>query len=157
MPPIPSMQELQDAFATRGAFTAINDYVDQGAISTALASHWTAQIFELFAAKVGEAQKEAGHIDAVLRRLAHVAARGSRPHPYQPRDPLVLSLAREITTFDNWVISLYETDLTMIWYGAPERAQAKPLEMAKSMDALRQKRLAQHDFGLNDPSLFKLG
>ena len=157
MPPIPSMQELENAFATRGAFTAINDYVENGAISPALASHWTAQIFELFAAKAGEAQKEVRHLDAVIRRVAHVAARGSRPHPYQPRDPLILSLAHEITTFDNWVISLYETDLTMIWYAAPERAQAKPLEMAKSMEALRQKRLAQHDWGLNDPSLFKLG
>ena len=66
-------------------------------------------------------------------------------------------MAREVTTFDNWVMSLYETDLTMIWLGNPERAQSKPLEMARSMEALRQKRLTELDFGLNAPELFKRG
>ena len=54
-------------------------------------------------------------------------------------------------------MSIYETDLSMICYGAPERAKAKPLEMARSMQALTQKRLAEHDFALKAPELFKLG
>ena len=35
----------------------------------------------------------------------------------------------------------------MISYAAPDRAKAKPLEMAKSMEALNQKRLKDMDSG----------
>ena len=37
-----------------------------------------------------------------------MTAQGGRKHPYQQVDPLVLSLAHEVTTFDNWVMSIYE-------------------------------------------------
>jgi hypothetical protein len=59
--------------------------------------------------------------------------------------------------FDGWMISLYETELTMLGYALPERAKAKPIEMAKSMEALAQKRLAENRMGLKAPELFKVG
>ena len=150
-------RKLAAEFNSDGAFSVINRYVKSGQISPDEASAWVAQTFQLYAAKVREAQKEVRHLDAVLARLAHVTAEGGRKHRYQPVDPLVLSLARECTTFDNWVMSIYETDLTMIHYANPARAKAKPQEMAKSLDALYQKRLQDMNFALNAPDLFTQG
>lgn len=157
MAPIPSQRELAAQFARLGAFSAINHYVENGTITPDIAASWTSKIFQMYQAKTKEAQKEVHRIDAVLHRLAAASAAGAHRHPYRPMDPKVLALAHEVTTLDNWVMSLYETDLTMIWLAAPERAQAKPLEMVRSMEALRQKRLAELDFGLNAPDLFTRG
>ena len=54
-------------------------------------------------------------------------------------------------------MSLYETDLTMVDFGAPSRGKDKASEFAASYDALRRKRVAELDFKLKDPSLFKIG
>lgn len=157
MAPQIDFHKLAVEFNNEGAFTVIDRYVSTGQITPEHASGWIAQVFALFEAKVREAQKEVRRLDAVLARLAHVTARGSRKHPYQKFDPLVVSLAHEATTFDNWVMSLYETDLSMISYGAPDRAKAKPMEMARAMEALYQKRLKEMNFALNSPELFTRG
>ena len=157
MAPI-DMTKLAQEFMDEGAFVVIDRYVREGKITAGIASAWMKQVFALFDAKVKEAQQEARRLDAVLARLAHLTAQGAaRARPYQPSDPLVMSLAHELTTFDNWVISLYETDLSMISYGAPARAKAKPAEMMKAMDALYQKRLTDMDFAKNAPELFTRG
>lgn len=73
------------------------------------------------------------------------------------QDPLVMSPAQELGAFDGSWMSLHETDPTMISYGAPDRARAKPNEMAAPMNALCQKRLEEMKFQLKAPELFKLG
>lgn len=157
MAPRIDQHKLAAEFSNEGAFVVINRYVSSGQITPEEASGWVAQVFALFEAKVREAQQEVRRLDAVLARLALITAQGSRKHPHQNRDPLVVSLAHELTTFDNWVMSIYETDLTMMSYGAPDRAKAKPMEMAKAMEALYQKRLTEMNFGLNAPELFTRG
>jgi hypothetical protein len=67
------------------------------------------------------------------------------------------ALSRELTAFDGWIISLMESYLTLLFFGNPERANAKPNEIAKSMQALTQKRVSSMNFMLKDPSLFKVG
>jgi len=150
-------QAIAQDFARDGAFHSINNYVREKKITPETASAWTAQLFAVFEEKIKEAQREVQHLQTSLMRLADAARRGKRKHAYKEIDPHVVSLAHELTTFDGWVMSLYETDLTMISYGAPERARAKPAEMAKSMDALYAKRLEEMKFTLNAPELFKLG
>lgn len=150
-------RKIAEDFNRDGAFRTLRTYVQQGTISKDQAAQWTAQLFKIFAAKIEEAKKEVKRLDAVLQRLAVVAAQGKRKRAYVEQDPLVLSLAQELGTFDAWVMSLYETDLTMISYGAPDRARAKPNEMAASMNALYQKRLEEMKFQLKAPELFKLG
>jgi hypothetical protein len=150
----PSTQELAQQFATRGAFNAILENVKKGAISTETASQWIAQLFTVYSSKVDEAKREVRHLDLVLQRLAHVTQQGAHPRPYEDRLPLLRQLSQELTTFDNWVVSLMETDLTMIWLAAPERARAKPQELAKAMAALTQKRIDQQKLSLNAPDLF---
>lgn len=150
-------RKIAEDFNRDGAFRTLRSYVQQGTISKDQAAQWTAQLFKIFAAKIEEAKKEVKRLDAVLQRLAVVAAQGKRKRAYVEQDPLVLSLAHELGAFDGWVMSLYETDLTMISYGAPDRARAKPNEMAASMNALYQKRLEEMKFQLKAPELFKLG
>lgn len=150
-------RKIAEDFNRDGAFRTLRSYVQQGTISKDQAAQWTAQLFKIFAAKIEEAKKEVKRLDAVLQRLAVVAAQGKRKRAYVDQDPLVLSLAHELGAFDGWVMSLYETDLTMISYGAPDRARAKPNEMAASMNALYQKRLEEMKFQLKAPELFKLG
>jgi len=152
-PPL-TTEALAHQFAREGAFQALRNNVESGAISAETASQWTAQIFGVFHSKVDEAKKEVHHLQQALHRLDHVTLRGTRPRPYQLQDPLVMQLAHEATTFDDWVVSLMETDLTMIFLGAPGRARAKPQELAKAMATLTQKRIDELKFTLKAPELF---
>ncbi len=143
-------------FARDGAFSSIRTYVERGDIDRGTAAQYTRQVFGMYRLKVDEGRKELERLRAVLSRLEHVARTGATLRPYNPDDPQVRALAHEITTFDGWVMSLYETDLSMIWWGAPERARAKPQEMATAMNQLFVKRLTEMQFNLRDTSLFKL-
>jgi hypothetical protein len=144
-------------FSNEGAFVAIYRYVREGQLSAEQAASLISRMYLLYDMKVKEAQKEVRRIDAVLARLAHLTTQGQQKRPYEPRDAMLLSLANECTTFDNWVMSLYETDLSMISYARPDRAKAKPIELAKAFEALHKKRLDDMNFALNAPELFKLG
>ena len=150
-------RKIAEDFNRDGALRTLRSYVQQGTITKDQAAQWTAQLFKIFALKIEEAKKEVQRLDAVLQRLAVVVAQGRRKRAYVEQDPLVMSLAQELGAFDGWVMSLYETDLTMISYGAPDRARATPSEMAASMNALYQKRLEEMKFQLKAPELFKLG
>ncbi|QEL24821.1 hypothetical protein FQV39_21210 [Bosea sp. F3-2] len=150
-------ERIQADFERDGAFRTIAQYVERKLISTDEATQWKSRLFALFQDKIEEARREVRHLDASLARLADIARNGARNRRFQSPDPDVLRLAHELTTFDSWIISLYETDLTMVSYGAPERARAKPAEMQKAMDELYKKRSAAKNWGLKAPELFKLG
>ena len=151
------MNRVMHDMATEGSFHAIRRYVAENKISKEQASAWVAQIFSAMADQVKEARREMRRLDSVLARLSGVIEQGKRPRAFNPRDAVFSNLARELTTFDNWVMSLYETDLTMIHFGNPERAKAKPLEMARAMNELYAKRLEDHSFLKSAPELFTTG
>jgi 6-phosphofructokinase len=150
------MNKVQQDFATEGAYKVIRRYVREGKIAPETGVRWAAQIFEALAIKAEEAQKEVGHLKQVVERLQHVCRQG-KPQSFDRLEATLQTLAREMTTFDGWVISLYETELTMLWMVNPERAKAKPLEMARSMEELTSKRMTERDFMLKAPDLFKVG
>jgi hypothetical protein len=156
MAPRDSHTMAQD-FARDGAFASIATYVEKGEIDKGIASAFVSQVFRMYREKIKEGKKELAHLSAALDRLERAAQAGSHPRPYIARDPTVLSLAHEITVFDGWVMSLYETDLSMIWWGAPARAKEKPNEMARAVNELFVKRLKEMDFNLRDTSLFRIG
>jgi hypothetical protein len=151
------MRKVQQDFAKEGAFHVIRRYVREGTIDSGTASQWSAQVFAALNEKVAEAKKEVRHIAQVLDRLEHVCKGGARAAPHAQMETTVQSLAHHFTAFDGWMISLYETELTMLSYVLPARAKARPIEMAESMEALAQKRLAEQRMGLKAPELFKLG
>lgn len=110
--------------------------------------------FHVYQLNIKEAQTEIRRIEAVLARLATIAEDGKRTKPWVARDARVIQLAHELTTLDGWVMSLYETLLTMIAFGNPARGNAKAHEMAKAFEAQWAKKLEKFDLGFKDNSLF---
>lgn len=157
MDPSLTSDRIQRDFERDGAFAAIRQYVLDKKITREEATDMHRRLFALFQDKIEEGRREVKRLDACLARLADVARHGAHQGLYQDQDPNVMKLAHELTVFDGWVISLYETDLSMISYGAPERARAKPAEMQKAMEALYSKRSVGKDWRLKVPDLFKLG
>lgn len=152
-----SNRELVEEISKRGAFKAIEHFVETGTITKEQAASYVSAIYAYFLRQVQEAQGEVRRLHAVLARLVALCDQGRRAKAWMPRDPGVSKLAQEILALDGWVMSLYETDLTMVDFGAPSRGKDKASEFAASYDALRRKRIAELDFKLKDPSLFKIG
>ena len=151
-------QLMAEEFDRKGAFKALAEFVAEGSMSKQEAEKMRAQVFNLFLKQVQEAKDEVNRLNSSIARLEQICRAGAaaRPGPtWAERPPEVHRLAEEIVTFDGWVVSLYETAITMMYFGAPDRARAKPAEMANSLEALRQKRLKALDLDLKDPSLFK--
>ena len=157
MPRTLSNRELVEEISKRGAFKAIEHFVETGAITKDQAIVYVNAIYGFFLRQVEEGQNEVRRLQAVLGRLGVLCDKGRRSKTWMPRDPAVGKLAEEIGALDGWVISLYETNLTMVDFGAPSRGKDKAAEFAASYDALRKKRITELDFKLKDPSLFKIG
>lgn len=152
---------MAEEFDRKGMFKALAEFVHEGSMTKQRAEEIRREVFKIFLKQVQEAKSEVNHLNGSIARLEQICKMGAsvRPSPafgqYVDRPNEVARLAEEIMTFDGWVVSLYETAITMMYFGAPDRAKAKPTEMVNSLEALRQKRLQQLDLDLKDPSLFK--
>lgn len=152
-----SSREIAQEFFKKGAFKTIRDRLDQRRISDEEAIAWTEQVFASYGRMIAEARKELVHLSAVLTRLDAAARAGSRlPRgKWSVAAPHIQRLGHEVSVFDNWVVSLYETDLSMIAMALPELAVRKPQEMARAFESLQQKRFDAVSLKLKDPSLFR--
>lgn len=157
MPRTLTNRELVEEISKRGAFKAIEHFVETGAITREQALFYVTAMYGFFLRQVQEAQNEVRRLQAVLGRLAVLCEQGRRAKTWVPRSPDVGKLGAEIGVLDGWTMGLYETNLTMVDFGAPSRGQNKAAEFAASYDALRKKRIAELDFNLKDPTLFKFG
>jgi hypothetical protein len=141
-----------------GFFIGLEKLRQQGTLSSADAGRVRASLFKYLAARVAESQRELHRIQAVLARLNAVCQEAS--HSTAPL-PLVLTgpvtrLSADLAALDGWVISLYETDLTMLGVVNPTTRRQRPQEFARAMDRLWQKREAQLSY-VKDASLFEEG
>jgi len=152
-----TLERLFQEFGREGVFGALVNFVEAGDMSPQQAADMQAKAFNVFALNVKEAQTEMHRIAAVLSRLEVICAAGKQQRPWHMPDPRILQLAHEITTLDGWVMSLYETLLTMIAFGNPQRGKAKAYEMARSFEAQWAKKLEKMDMGFKDPTLFTRG
>lgn len=139
-----------------GVFNTIVNFVAQGHLSKADAAKGLAHTFGFYGEKVQESKSEVRRIDAVLNRLSTLCATGTRVVPWNGKGPLVDQLSFEVRALDGWVMSLYETDLTMIRLGAPELGRTRAMDMARSMDTLWEKRMEAYNLRLKDTGAFKL-
>lgn len=149
-------QEWVTAIAQHGLFGALWRFQEAGDLSAEHASRMLMAFFAKYEKQVQEAMHEADRIKAVLSRLASVCRRGATTNRRFTKDDVIIhELAQEAVTLDNWVISLYETDLTILGLARPDIAKQRPHELARSMDALWQKRVDEQVANLKDPGLFK--
>lgn len=154
---VPTNRELVEEISKRGAFQALDHFVETGTITKELASIYGAAMYGYFLGQIQEAQREVLRLQAVLTRVKMLCEEGRRARTWVARDPRAAKLSQELVALDGWVISLYETDLTMWDFATPERGKDKAYEFADSYDALRQKRLTEVDFKIKDSTLFKVG
>jgi hypothetical protein len=152
-----SNRELVEEISKRGAFKAMEHFVETGTITKDQAAFYVSAMYNYFLGQVQEAQREVGRLQAVLARMSALCDTGRRTKTWTARDPGVDKLGQEIVALDGWTISLYETDLTMVDFATPARGKDKASEFAASYDALRRKRIDELDFKLKAPSLFKIG
>jgi len=151
---------MTQEFAKNGVFHGIDNLLTEATLSKQQASEFTAHTYEVMLKKVAEAKSEVHKINAVLANLEQTCRSGmvkQNPMSFNSHTMQREALSRELTAFDGWIISLMESYLTLLFFGNPERANAKPNEIAQSMQALTQKRVSSMNFMLKDPSLFKVG
>jgi len=153
-----TVQLMAEEFDRKGMFKALNEFVQEGSMTPQRAGEIRVAVFNIFLKQVNEAKSELNHLKSSVGRLEHICKMGAQARPsavWVDRPQELERLALEIMTFDGWIVSLYETAITMMYFGAPDRARAKPKEMLDSLEALRQKRLQALDLDLKDPSLFR--
>ena len=64
-------------------------------------------------------------------------------------------MTNHLITFDAWVASLLETDLTITGLLNPSHTRNKITELARALNALMDKRAAEGNPVLDDPNLFR--
>ena len=141
----------------QGVFMALIDFVNKGDMDKEQASDMLVKAFNVYKNNVKEAQDEIRKIDVVLRQISGVVDRGMRKQPWVDRDPRVVELAHQITLLDGWVISLYETLLTMVAFGRPDRGKAKARELGEAFEKQWAIKIKEMNLAAKDHSLFKLG
>jgi hypothetical protein len=139
-----------------GVFNAVVTFVEQGKMTKEEGAKMLAHTFAFYSEKVREAKSEVRRTDAVLTRMDAICDMGRRAVPWNGKGPHVEPLAYEVRALDGWVMSLYETDLTMMRLGAPDIGRTRAREMAASMDVLWEKRLAAYNMRLKGTGEFKL-
>lgn len=152
-----NQQKFNQEIIDNGAFTAIQDAFEDGLIDGGTASNFVAKVFAAVGEKAEEARSELRHLDSGLTRILNICNREKRPRPFRVNDPGLLNYGHELGVFDAWMISLYETELSMLFMANPKRARAKPMEMHESMQALYAERIKAGNLMLKNADLFKLG
>jgi hypothetical protein len=147
-------QETLKVVVREGFFVGLERLRQEGKLSASDVGKVRASMFEYLTNRVAESQREVHKIQAVLGRLHGICRAGMNPSPL----PLVFSgpvnrLGPELQALDGWVVSLYETDLTMVGVLNPTTRRQHPQAFAQSMDKLWQKREVAL-LGVRDVSLF---
>jgi len=140
-----------------GAFSALARNVDNGNIRKDKADDIADAIFDFFIGKFEEAEKEAHHISAVLTRLKASARSGKTPAPGQswtPKQSVIDAFVRELATLHNWLVSLYETDITILDTIDPKLTELQPQKMADAMNKVRAERRKRLEHGAHFAKFF---
>lgn len=137
-----------------GFFVGLEKLRQGGKLSAQDVGKVRATLFKYLSARVAEAQREVGRIQTVLAQLNGICHEGQRPAPVE----LVFSgpvnqLGSALQALDGWVVSLYETDLTMTGIVNPTLRRQQAQAFSRAIDHLWQKREAELS-GVKDPSLF---
>lgn len=101
-----------------------------------------------------EAAKEVQHVQSAITRLQQLASSIDRNHNIKFSDPAITQFMNELKTFDGWIVSLLETDLTMITFIDAKKGRNKLTELNGAMTALMNKRQADQSPLDKNPSFF---
>jgi hypothetical protein len=150
-------QEIQKALVTRGVFVGLDHVMQARKVTPQMAGKIRANIFDFFSHRVAEAKKEVLHIQGALARLEAACLEGKRPVPLNPGQIFSGPVSRfsdDINVLDGWVVSLFETDMTIIGNINPGKRQTKMPELSRAFDTMWQNRERELMVGVKTPGLF---
>ncbi len=141
----------------QGGFVSLETLVREYVVSLKTEGRILGEFFRTLLSQIAEAQKETRHIQAALARMEQTCREGShtRPRGYGERQsPLIDRFQRDLWALDGWVVSLVETDLTLVGFVSHSFARSKVSQLNQAMTALLHKREAGLFPFLKDPTLF---
>lgn len=144
-----------DVLMAEGTFRGLKKLRERGAVTPAEEKIVIAGTYKAILEEVAEARRELSHIQNALAALAGAAQNAQRAPAGPAADNFYNQFTNHLITFDAWVVSLLETDLTMTGLLNPGHTRNKITEMAKAMNALMDKRAAERHPVLDDPNLFR--
>ena len=147
-------QLTKQTVVQQGFFVGLENLRQQRKLSADDVGKVRASLFMFLKARIAESRREIEKIQAVLSRLEATCQEGISPRPVDSvfSGP-VNRLGADIQALDGWVVSLYETDLTIVGVVNPTTRKQQPLNFARSMDSLWLKR-EKELLGVRDVSLF---
>jgi hypothetical protein len=140
-----------------GAFKALATHAKNGNIRPNKADDVADGIFDFLIGRFEEGQRETARINAVLTRLISTARAGKIPargQSWTPKESVINSFVQDIKTLHNWVVSLYETDFTILDTIDPRAANEHPQSMANAMNNVRAERKKRLEHGTHFPEFF---
>lgn len=147
--------EVHKVLMTEGAFRGLRMLKAKGTISEREAGEIASSVYGAILVEVEEARKELGHIQTALNALASSARQGQRAPGGSAGEMHFDRMTNHLITFDAWVVSLMETDLTITGLLNPGHTRNKITELARAMNALMDKRASESHPVMDDPSLFR--
>lgn len=141
----------------QGAFVSLETLVREYGVSPAKGERLLGEFFRMLLLQITEAQKEMRHIQAALARMEQTCREGSHVKPNgwsRGASPLIERFQRDLWALDGWVVSLLETDLTLVGFVSHSFARSKVCQLNQAMNALLRKREAGLFPFLKDPALF---
>ena len=141
----------------QGAFVSLDTLMREYGVSVEKGGRLLGEFFRLLLLQIAEAQKETRHIQAALTRMEQTCREGSHARPSghgEMRSPLIDRFQRDLWALDGWVVSLLETDITLVGFVSPSLARNKVCQLNQAMNALLHKREAGLFPFLKDPALF---
>lgn len=119
-------QAFHMAMQTKGAFKALREGINNGTIPPHMADDIADIIFDSLRGQVEEARKEVRHLEGVLGRLDTNLKAAKTPragHIWKPNETVMNGLVNDLKAFHGWVVSIYETDMTILDMIDPAAAQ----------------------------------
>jgi len=146
---------VKGVLARDGFFHGLKGLLERNEISESEASAAISRVFGAVLLEIQEARSEMRHLDNVLSRLEMVAKNGKANRHGRPGDNNHQMLGDNLVAFDGWAISLMETVYTLTGMMNPNHTRQKLQKFTIAMNALMDKRIAEMNPVLDDPSLFK--
>lgn len=157
MPVTITLEKANQLAFQQGAFVSLETLVREYGVSAKSEARILTGIFSLLSLQIAEAQKETQRIQAALARLDQTCKGGSQIRPRGSgvmQSPLIERFQRDLWALDGWVVSLLETDLTLVGLVSHSFARSKVGQLNQAMTALLNRREAGLFPFLKDPTLF---
>ena len=152
--------EANEILMQRGVFSGLMKIFNEVEVSKEEGAKIKAGLFKFILKKVVEAKNEIAKLQASVMRLEAACRAGSVPQPAEGNQaftPSVERLTTEMKTFDGWVISLLESDISLLaTVFNPDTAGTRVKGLREAFAQLWTLRQPGHKLFDNHPDVFDM-